>query len=1227
MQINQMFTKDIHRPINGVVKADQTSNETVFVELDEYVVTNELAGHFESFFETYMPSVHDPKSKAQSGKLGVWVSGFFGSGKSHFIKILSYLLQNVSAHHQGEQKRAVDFFKDKITDAFLTGEISQAVAKKNTVILFNIDSRANTDDKEDAILKVFLKVFNETMGYSGDHPHIAHLERDLDSRGLFGEFQTEFKQITGSDWLKERDAYDFYRDDLAEALCRVTKQSAESSRQWVEQLERNFSLDVANFCKWVKEYLDADAERRVLFFVDEVGQFIGNNTKMMLKLQTITENLGTICEGRAWVVVTSQEDIDSVLGEMKASSQDFSKIQGRFERLSLSSSNTNEVIEKRLLEKNAEARNVLSRLFDEKGDILRNQLSFDQTTTAELANYKDVTSFIHSYPFVPYHYTLVQKIFEAIRKAGATGLHLSRGERSLLDAFQTAAKQVSNAQTGVLIPLYYFYPAIESFLDSAVKKDIDQAAQKSSISEFTVNILKTLFLIRYVDVIKSTLDNLVTLCVCEVDQDKRALRQSIEQSLNVLEQNLLISRQGDEYIFLTNEEKEIENEIKNTDIELSDETTELGNLIFDEILRRNNSYRYPENRQDFAITRFCNSIPRDGSQDSDLVVKVISAIDPNYADYDKTQCANYSAEGNGCILIKLADKPRLFAELRTLIKTRKFLRMTGGNRPEQERLMRDKASENNTRQKRITVEMETLLKEAQFFALGSELDPKGSVVSSLLDDAFKYVIENTFSKLKLVKPFPGDIRREIQNVLISDDIAQANFDFSDAAINPQACTEVEKFIALNEEYGRPINAEDIVKTFARRPYGWNDDEIILILARLGLANKICFQMRQQDVPLRQLYDNLMQVRKRAELRVRRIKQQTETNLKRASKLFRDIFASNAPEGEKALYDDAIVRLNKWRKKLEEFKAKSSTGKFPGVTEINDGLILLAGLVEINSSFQFVDQFIAQESVLLDFEEDYQDLENFYETQFGTWQKLTSALNVRFDRNRAALAKDANAAEALDKLSQIYKNPRPYRFIRDIEPLIEQVSQVNEQLLVAKRQFASERINLRITRVTEHLALAAATADLSNKALRPFQAGIARLAQSHSIADIHQEITDAEDWEDEAEQLINQFIEQQAKIAHAAGLSEAFAAAQAAAPVATPATPLAVSYPTACTTQPVATVQQPPAKKVVSLETSQVFNQVSKTGYIETTEDVDQYLSALRSKLLGLVNDNHKIRIK
>ncbi|RZD20082.1 BREX system P-loop protein BrxC [Pseudoalteromonas sp. MEBiC 03485] len=1244
MQIKDLFIKDINRPINGVVKADQLESNTVFTELDEYVITKELATHFEEFFDAYMPSVRDPKKKAESGKIGVWVSGFFGSGKSHFIKILSYLLQNIKATNGEIDRSAIEFFKDKKLDGFLLGEIDTAVTKDNTVILFNIDSRANTDDGVDAILKVFLKVFNEQMGFSGDYPHIAHLERELFSKGLFESFKNTFYELTDLSWVENRDSYGLYLDDITEVLSKVTNQSLESTRKWMDQLENNFTLDIANFCKWVKEYLDTDLNRRVLFFVDEVGQFIGNNTQMMLKLQTITENLGTICEGRAWVVVTSQEDIDSVIGHMAGSKgHDFSKIQGRFERLSLSSSNTSEVIEKRLLSKQEQARPVLQTLYDQKGDILRNQLAFDSTTTAELANYKDATSFIHSYPFVPYHYNLVQKIFEAIRKAGATGLHLSRGERSLLDAFQSAAKQVRYEEVGVLIPLYYFYPAIESFLDTSVKKDIDQAAEKDSISDFALNILKTLFLIRYVDVIKSTMDNLVTLCVSKVDEDRLTLRRDIEQALNALEANLLIARQGDEYIFLTNEEKEIENEIRETEIELSDETKKLSDLIFDDVLRRDNIYRYPENKQDFPISRFCNGMPRDGSQENDLVVKIISPIDPNYGEYDPTVCANQSQDGlssggAGAIIIKLADNNKVFDEIRTFIKTDKFLRRNTGNRPEQQQLLHQKGSENQDRNRRVKLAIEDLLKDAEFYALGSQQNPKGGAISTILQELYKYVIENTFSKLKLVKPFPGDIRREIQNTLVADDIGQIGLDLQGQEANPLAVLEVEKFISLGDDAGRPITAEDIVKRFSKRPFGWNDEEIVLITSRLALANKICFQSRQQDVSLKNAYDNLMQVRKRAELRVRRIKQQSEANLKRAAKLFKDVFQKNAPESEKELFNVAQSNFANIKSKLDAFANKASTGHYPGVSEIESGRVLLAGLIETQSSFQFIEQFLACENDLLDFEEDYQDIEDFYETQFATWQKLQRALTIDFDRNRTALEKDTDALTALQKLENIYNKPRPYREIKDIEPLIESVSKVNEQLLQDKRAHAKSRIEHRIEQVQKQITAAHVPSELSNKALRPLQLALQRLGGLSGIAEILQEQADSINLEEEAYDLINKHIEAQQALA-AKQAKEAVAAVPDSTSDSS-ANPSPASGSTSntgsggyepSTTEPQQVaepaVNTPIPKKIVSIDTASIIRDVNATGVIETEQDIDAYLAVLKEKLTTLVNSNNKVRIR
>ncbi|WP_241660671.1 BREX system P-loop protein BrxC, partial [Aeromonas salmonicida] len=333
MQIKELFTKQLDRQINGVEKAEQLDEQIIWTELDEYVVTRELDRHLRHFFETYLPGVTHPDDPSVAGKIGIWVSGYFGSGKSHFIKILSYLLGNQRAVHGEQSKAAIDFFKDKISDNLLYSDIHAAVNRQTEVILFNIDSRADTEDKEDAILKVFLRVFNERLGYCADHPHIAHLERELDARNQYQAFKSKFAELTGSSWEEERDAYGFCRDEMAQAWAHATGQSEASSVQSMENLESMFTLDISNFCKWVREYLDRSAQesggdgKRIIFLVDEVGQFIGNNTQMMLKLQTITENLGTACGGRAWVIVTSQEDIDAVLGDLSAKKgQDFSKI-------------------------------------------------------------------------------------------------------------------------------------------------------------------------------------------------------------------------------------------------------------------------------------------------------------------------------------------------------------------------------------------------------------------------------------------------------------------------------------------------------------------------------------------------------------------------------------------------------------------------------------------------------------------------------------------------------------------------------------------------------------------------------------------------------------------------------------------------------------------------------------------------------------------------------------
>ena len=85
MKIQSMFQKDIDRDINGVIKVSQDDQQSLKQELSEYIITKELRRHFATFFDNYVKAIDNP-----TDKIGVWISGFFGSGKSHFLKMLSY---------------------------------------------------------------------------------------------------------------------------------------------------------------------------------------------------------------------------------------------------------------------------------------------------------------------------------------------------------------------------------------------------------------------------------------------------------------------------------------------------------------------------------------------------------------------------------------------------------------------------------------------------------------------------------------------------------------------------------------------------------------------------------------------------------------------------------------------------------------------------------------------------------------------------------------------------------------------------------------------------------------------------------------------------------------------------------------------------------------------------------------------------------------------------------
>jgi hypothetical protein len=1198
MLIKDLFTRDIFRSINGVVKADQLDDSSVWQELDEFVVTKELDQHLRKLFSSYTDAVKNPNDPTVASKIGVWISGFFGSGKSHFLKVLSYLLRNGQHSYEGQSRHAVEFFEDKIKDAMLVGDIKRSVSSQPDVILFNIDSKADSRAGRDAILYVFLKVLNEMLGYSGDHPHIAHMERYLDGKGKLRQFHETYRQITGTEWLQERDVYEFNRDQVVKALSETLGQSEDSAAKWIDNAETNFSLTVENFCKWVKEYLDTKgANHRLLFLIDEVGQFIGTDSGLMLKLQTITEDLGTVCRGRAWVVVTSQEDIDAVLGEMKKTkANDFSKIQGRFKtRLSLSSANVDEVIQSRLLNKADDVKSELESLYVKKGDILKHQLTFTNVGMT-LKPYKDAEDFVKNYPFAPYQFQLIQKIFEAIRKAGATGLHLSRGERSILDAFQSAAQSVALDRVGVLVPLYEFYPSIESFLDTAVKRTINQAGTNTSLEEFDIHLLQVLFLIRYVEEVKGNVDNLITLCIDRIDCDRLALRRQIEASLQRLEKETLISRSGDIYFFLTNEERDINQEIKNVILNSGEESRLLGEILYDDVLKGVRKHRYTANGMDFTYNRLCDGYPHGSRVDGALVVSVTSPLHDDYELFKADgKCVLESSVENGQILMRLVDEESLGRELRTYKKTENFLKTKNDGTLSEttKRIVRDAAEENRQRRQRLNTLLKRLIVEADYFVAGQPLTIKSQTPADAIEKAMEYLIANTFTKMRYIKVKNPSPEKEIQAILRANDIGQQTLKLTIDEGNPEAIAELRNFIDLCMRTSKQIVLYELIENrFANRPYGWPDMEVALLLARLLVLGEISLGTDGGVIPLEKCYDALTSPAKWRKIVITQRRTQKPEEVKKARLLGQDVFSQMGPEGEDALFTFLKGKLQGWQTSLQGYKPLAETGDYPGLEEIKEGLALTKKLLANEDSYKFIEHFNANRDDLKSLSDDFHDLEHFYEHQKPTWDALRKACG-RFQPNRNELEQDGATGPAWRRMGEILKAPAPFGMLHEVDGLIKTVQSVNSALVSERRAEALAGIDQFLTIVGQELEVIAAEPALRSACTGKLQALRSQVASEESLAHITQAKQDAQAAYDDSVSKIEEAAKSPKLVLGANGPGKSGATAVTA-------------------VKPRRVVQ--PASLVPK-------------HYLETQAEVDEFLSALTPKLQDALANNERIEIR
>jgi hypothetical protein len=818
MLLQTIFAQDIKRPIDGVIKADK--EDSLGVEIREYVLTNEVEKRLESFLEAY---------NSYQGANGVWVSGFFGSGKSHMLKMLALLLEN----REVDGEKILEAFLRKCRDnEILRGELRKAVAIPSKSILFNIDQKADVISKTqiDALLAVFVKVFDEMSGYYGKQGHIAQFERDLDSRGLYASFQAKYAEIAGRSWQTGREQALLEAQNIARAYAAVTGNDSESAI--LDKYRIQYRVSIEDFADQVKAYLDKQSpDFRLNFFVDEVGQYIAENVKLMTNLQTIAESLATKCHGRSWIIVTAQEDMDSVVGEMnRQQSNDFSKIQARFHnRMKLTSQDVAEVIQKRLLTKTEAVKPLLTTIYQEQSNNFKTLFDFTDGSQT-YRNFQDCEHFTNCYPFIPYQFTLFQSAIQNLSKHNAfEGKHTAVGERSMLAVFQLVAKKIGDRPMGKLATFDLMFEGIRSALKSNVYKSI-RTAEQNLDNQLAIRILRTLFLVKYINEFKSTLRNLCVLMLDEFNQDLPQLSKDIEEALDLLEQQNYIQRDGEQYVYLTDEEQDIEQEIKNTEVEFRDLADDLEKLIFDYVIK-NRKIRNAENNYDYEYSRKLDG--RLQGREHELTINVIT---PFHENADNEAALAMQSMGFDELLVIMPVESRLMSDLMMYKRTEKYIRqnMTIAKQEGIKRILEYKASSNRTREAQLKESIKALLGQAKLYVAGTKFEVGGEDAQSRIIKGFQTLIERTYPNLKMLRGISYS-ENDVGNVLNN---SQEGLFGNDVTALDESEQEVLAFIQGNNRTGIRTTLKLAIERFRKKPYGWYEAATLCQIAKLSVRGKL-----------------------------------------------------------------------------------------------------------------------------------------------------------------------------------------------------------------------------------------------------------------------------------------------------------------------------------------------------------------------------------------------------